>query len=195
VFGAFKEQAQNDYVIHDCVNYNLIKMGNVKMRRIGWLVVLLALAGVGFAQRKAGVKPNLTGEWKVNVAASDFGDVPPPARQSEVVTQAGDEFAIAITIEREEMKQSYTLRFQAGGAEMPLAKGSFPEDAPFQILGVKGVWQGAVLVVTERVSFQGAEGTVTASYSLSADGKVLRKTTHVAMDAGGFDTKTVYDKQ
>jgi len=52
-----------------------------------------------------------------------------------------------------------------------------------------------VLVVTERVSFQGAEGTVTANYSLSADGKVLRKTTHVAMDAGTFETKTVYGKQ
>lgn len=52
-----------------------------------------------------------------------------------------------------------------------------------------------MLVVTQRVSFQGAEGTLTANYSLSADGKVLQKTTHVAMDAGTFDTKTVYDKQ
>jgi hypothetical protein len=78
---------------------------------------------------------------------------------------------------------------------MPLAKGSFSEEAPFRILGVKGEWHGAVLVVTERVSFQGAEGTVTANYALSGDGKVLRKTTHVVMDAGAFDTKTVYDKQ
>jgi hypothetical protein len=168
----------------------------VKMRKTVWLaVVLVGLAGVGLAQAKARAKPNLTGEWKLNVAASDFGDVPPPTRQSEVVTQAGDEFAIAITMEREEMKQSYTLRFQAGGSEMPLAKGSFPDEAPFRILGVKGEWQGSVLVVTERVSFQGAEGTVTANYSLSADGKVLRKTTHVAMDAGTFETKTVYGKQ
>ena len=166
------------------------------MGKVVWLaVVLVGLAGVGLAQRKAGAKPNLTGEWKLNAAASDFGDVPPPRRQSEVVTQAGDEFAIAITIEREQMKQNYTLRFQAGGAEMPLAKGSFPEEAPFRILGVKGEWQGAVLVVTERVSFQGAEGTLTANYSLSANGKVLRKMTHVAMDTGTFDTKTVYDKQ
>jgi hypothetical protein len=165
------------------------------MKKMVWLAMVLALVGVGLAQGKPGAKPNLTGEWKLNVAASDFGDVPPPTRQSEVVTQAGDEFAIAITIEREEMKQNYTLRFQAGGAEMPLAKGSFPEEAPFRILGVKGEWQGPVLLVTQRVSFQGAEGTVTSKYSLSADGKVLRKTTHVAMDAGTFDTKTVYDRQ
>ena len=165
------------------------------MKKMVGLAMVLALVGVGLAQGKPGAKPNLTGEWKLNVAASDFGDVPPPTRQSEVVTQAGDEFAIAITIEREEMKQNYTLRFQVGGAEMPLAKGSFPEEAPFRILGVKGEWQGSVLLVTQRVSFQGAEGVVTAKYSLSADGKVLRKTTHVAMDAGAFDTKTVYDRQ
>ena len=131
----------------------------------------------------------------MNVAASDFGDVPPPVRQVEVVTQAGDEFAIAITIEREEMKQNYTLRFQAGGAEMPLAKGSFAEDAPFRVLSVKGEWQGAVLVITEKVSFQGEEGMLKASYSLSLDGKTLRKATHVSMSAGEFDTKTVYDKE
>src|ERR1700685_305444 len=164
----------------------------VGMGKVVWLAVaLVGLAGVGLAQGRAGAEPNLTGEWKLNVAASDFGDVPPPTRQMEVVTQAGDEFAIAVTMEREEMKQSYTLRFQAGGAEMPLAKGSFPDDAPFRILGVKGEWHGAVLVVTERVSFQGAEGMLKASYALSANGKVLRKTSHVAMDAGTFDTKTV----
>src|ERR1700722_9060802 len=162
---------------------------------MGWLAMVLALVVAGFAQGKAGARPNLSGEWKLNIAASEFGDVSPPTRQTEVVTQAGDEFAIAITMERAEMKQSYTLRFQAGGAEMPLAKGSFPEEAPFRILGVKGEWQGGVLVVTQRVSFEGAEGTVTVNYSLSADGKVLRKTSHVAMDAGTFDTKTVYDKQ
>lgn len=166
------------------------------MRRMVWLAVaLVSLAGMGWSQKKAGAKPNLTGEWKLNVAASDFGDVPPPTRQTEVVTQAGDELAIAITMEREEMKQNYTLRFQAGGAEMPLAKGSFPEDAPFRILSVKGEWQGAVLVVSARVSFEGSEGTLTSSYALSADGKVLRKTSHVVMEAGTFDTKTVYDKQ
>jgi hypothetical protein len=165
------------------------------MRRMVWLAMVLVLAGVGLAQGKPAAKPNLSGEWKLNIAASEFGDVSPPTRQTEVVTQAGDEFAIAITMERAEMKQSYTLRFQAGGAEMPLAKGSFPEEAPFRILGVKGEWQGGVLVVTQRVSFEGAEGTVTVNYLLSADGKVLRKTSHVAMDAGTFDTKTVYDKQ
>ncbi len=168
------------------------------MRKTAWLVALLvSVVGLGLAQSKARAasKPDLNGTWKLNAVESDFGDAPPPIRQSEVVTQAGDEFAIAITLEREQGKQNYTLRFQVGGAEMPLAKGSFADNAPFRVLSVKGEWQGAVLVMTERVSFQGEEGMLKASYSLSPDGKVLRKSTHVSMSAGEFDTKTVYDRQ
>ena len=169
------------------------------MRKISCLALLLVgMAMTGFAQGgrvRAASKPDMNGTWKVNVAQSDFGEAPPPIRQSEVVKQAGDEFAIEITLEREQGKQHYTLRFQVGGAEMPLAKGSFADDAPFRVLSVKGEWQGPVLVVTEKVSFQGEEGTLKASYSLSGDRKVLRKATHVSMSAGEFDTKTVYDKQ
>ena len=41
--------------------------------------------------------------------------------------------------------------------------------------GTNGPVQGAVLVVSARVSFEGSEGTLTSSYALSADGKVLYK--------------------
>jgi len=140
-------------------------------------------------------RANLNGNWNLNVAKSDFGQVPPPLRQSESILQAGEEFVIGITLEREEMKQNYTLRFRAGGDAMPLAVGSFPEDAPFRILSVKGEWQGQTLIVTEKVSFQGSDGTLTARYTLSGGGKVLTKQTHVSMSAGEFDTRTVYDKQ
>jgi hypothetical protein len=139
--------------------------------------------------------PNLNGTWILNASKSDFGQVPPPLRQSESILQAGQEFAISVTLEREETKQHYTLRFRTGGEAMPLAAGSFPEDAPFRIVSVKGEWDGPTLVVTEKVSYQGSDGTVTARYTLSASGKVLTKQTHVSMGEGEFDTRTVYDKQ
>ena len=142
--------------------------------------------------QKAASRPDLNGVWKVNIAESDFGQAPPPLRQSETVTQAGEEVAIAVSIEREETKQNYTLRFRTGGGETPMSR-LFPEDAPFRILSVKGEWKGAVLVVTERVTFQGAEGTIEARYQLAPGGKKLKKSTHVSMPAGEFDTTTVYD--
>jgi hypothetical protein len=153
------------------------------------------IAGLGQSGSTPASRPNLTGVWNLNVAASDFGQVPPPQRQSESILQAGEEFAISITLERDELKQRYTLRFRAGGDASPMAAGSFADDAPFRILSVKGEWQGQTMVVTEAVSFQGSEGTLTARYTLSANGKSLTKLTHVAMSAGEFDTRTVYDKQ
>jgi hypothetical protein len=168
------------------------------MKKILSSVILLAGSAATLCAQsnmRPVTRPNLNGTWKLNVAQSDFGQVPPPLRQSEVVIQAGEEFAIAITLEREETKQNYTLRFRAGGDPSPLAAGSFPDDAPFRILSVKGEWQGQTLLVTEKVSFQGSDGTLTARYTLSANGKSLNKQTHVSMNGGEFDTHTVYDKQ
>src|SRR5215475_9836344 len=106
-------------------------------------LIALALAPPTLAQKSA-PRPDLNGVWKVNIAESDFGQAPPPLKQSETVTQAGEEVAIAVSIEREETKQNYTLRFRTGGGETPMAR-LFPEDAPFRILSVKGEWKGAVL--------------------------------------------------
>ena len=160
-----------------------------------WLLTATPLAFAAQSAPRASGHPNLTGTWTLDVSRSDFGHASPPLRQSESILQAGEEFAIAITLEREEMKQHYTLRFRTGGEAMPLAAGSFPEDAPFRIVSVKGEWQGQTLVVTEKVIYQGADGVVTARYARSGDGKVLTKQTHVSMNVGEFDTRTVYEKQ
>jgi hypothetical protein len=158
-------------------------------------ITLSLFAGAQTAPRLAN-HPNLNGTWALNVSKSDFGQVPPPLHQSESILQAGEEFAIAITLEREETKQHYTLRFRTGGDAMPLAAGSFPDDAAFRIVSVKGEWDGTTIVVTEKVSYQGADGNLTVRYTLSGGGKVLTKQTHVSMgENGDFDTRTVYDKQ
>ena len=160
-----------------------------------FLAVVAAMIGLAVgAQGPRSTRPDLNGVWKLNVAESDFGQVPPPLKQSETVTQAGEEMAIAVLIERAESKQSYTLRFRVGSGETPMEM-LFPADAPCRIMSVKGDWKGAVLVVTERVRFQGADGTVEAKYQLAASGKKLKKATHVAMPAGEFDTTTVYDRE
>ena len=163
-------------------------------RFLGSLFFLLTLLAAGATAQRLPARPDLNGVWNLNVTESDFGQVPPPLKQSETVAQAGEEIAIAILIEREGSRQSYTLRFRTGGGETPMER-LFPAYAQFRILSVKGEWKGAVLVVTERVQFQGAEGTLEAKYQLTSAGKKLKKTTHVAMPAGEFETTTVYDRE
>jgi len=58
-----------------------------------------------------------------------------------------------------------------------------------------GAPKGAVLVLTERVEFQGTAGTLEARYQLAAGGRKLKKATHVAMPDGTLDTTTVYDRE
>ena len=161
---------------------------------LGISVILLSLAAPLRAQSGATKRPDLNGVWRLNAAESDFGQVPPPERQSEEITQAGDEMAIAVSIERPETKQKYTMRFQTGGGETGMER-LFPPGTPFRILSVRGEWKGAVLMLTERVEFQGTAGTLEARYQLAAGGKKLKKTTHVAMPDGALDTTTVYDRE
>jgi hypothetical protein len=159
------------------------------------VTIMVALAVGAPAQGgKAAPRPDLNGVWRLNAAESDFGQVPPPVKQSEEITQAGEEMAIAVSIERPEMKQSYTLRLQVGGGETGMER-LFPAGAPFRILSVRGEWKGAALVVIERVEFQGTAGTLEARYQLTARGKKLKKTTHVTMPDGTLDTTTVYDRE
>src|SRR4051794_29416956 len=137
------------------------------MRRFPvFFTIVMLLAVATSAQQRAAARPDLNGVWRLNVAQSDFGQVPPPERQSETVTQAGEEMAIAVSIERVESKQNYTLRFRVGSGETPMEM-LFPADAPFRILSVKGEWKNSVLVVTERVRFQCADGTIAAMYQLA----------------------------
>lgn len=160
----------------------------------GAILTIVLAVGAMAQGGKAAPRPDLNGIWRLNVAESDFGQVPPPLKQSEEITQAGEEMAIAVSIERPETKQNYTLRLQVGGGETGMER-LFPAGTPFRILSVKGEWKGAALVVTERVEFQGTAGTLEARYQLAAGGKKLKKTTHVAMPEGTLDTTTVYDRE
>jgi hypothetical protein len=162
------------------------------MRKLAGVVVCGLLATGLAAQTHA--HPDLNGVWRLNAAESDFGQVPPPTQQSEEITQAGEEVAISISIVRPETKQSYTMRFQVGGGET-LMGGLFAANAPFRIVSVKGEWKGTVLLVTEKVQFQGADGRLEARYQLASEGKKLKKTTHVEMPGGSLDTTTVYDRE
>jgi hypothetical protein len=165
------------------------------MRTFTSAALLISSLAVAQTRSTSPAHPNLSGTWNLNSAASDFGQAPPPLRQTEEITQAGEEFANTINLERTEMKQHYTLRFRIGDPPISLAAGSFPDDAPFRIVTVHGEWQGRTLVLTEKISYLGSDGTLTARYTLAANGKSLDKESHVSMSAGEFDTKTVYDKQ
>ena len=164
------------------------------------LCVLLVLAGVamvGLAQTGAihQAKPDFTGTWKLNVAKSDFGEAPQPVSETDVLTQTGDMLKVSIASESERGKRNYVYSVKLDGTDTPFPSDAFPAGSPFKILSSKAEWQGASLVITQTTTFQDAKGTLKATYTLSADGKVLTKATHISMEMGDFDTKSVFDKE
>jgi len=148
------------------------------------------------APAPAAAKPNFSGTWKINLDKSEFGQVPPPTSETNVITQTGNDIKIAITSDGDRGKEVYTTPFTIGAGETPLPKDSFPDSAEFKILSSKGEWHDTALVVTQKITYQDSPGVITSTLTLSPDGKQLTKSTLISLDTmGDFDTKTFFDKQ
>ena len=167
------------------------------MHKLLALLVFGALA-VPLSQAQAAPAagtPNLAGTWNIDIAKSDFGQAPAPTKQSEVITQNGNDFTFQITQVSDYGTPNYTFSVKADGTETPFPANAMPADAPFKILSTSAKWDGPALVLTQKTSFQDSPGTLTATYTLSPDGKVLTKDSKIAASMGEFDMKAVYDKQ
>ena len=140
--------------------------------------------------------PNLSGAWRLDIAKSDFGQVPPPNSETDIIIENGNDLKVAVANDSDNTgKQTYLLPVTIGGAESATPAGAFSADAVFKVLASKAQWQGATLVVDQKMSYQGSNGTVHSVYTLSADGKMLTRQTHYSLDLGEFDVTYVFDKQ
>ncbi|HZY73928.1 MAG TPA: hypothetical protein VFE22_12545 [Edaphobacter sp.] len=143
----------------------------------------------------ATVRPNLTGTWGLDLAKSNYDQVPPPTTEFLVFAQAGSGFTVGVTSDNERGREVYTLPFTVDGAETPTPKGTFSDTATLRYLSTKGEWKGAALVLTQKITYEGAPGSLQSTFTLSPDGKTLTRAMHISVDQGEFDTTSVYDKQ
>ena len=141
------------------------------------------------------VRPDLSGTWTLNLSKSNYDQVPPPDDEILVFSRNGSNFSIATTSDNERGKEVYTLPFSTDGSETPTPKGTFADTATLQFLSTKGEWDGASLVLTQKITYQGGAGTLKSVFTLSPDGKTLTRAMHISVDQGEFDTTSVYDKQ
>lgn len=162
------------------------------MKKLALALAFATLAAVGIAQTADQAKPNFAGTWKLNLQKSDLGQMAPDS-ETDTVAQTADEVKVTIA-STGQFPLNYSFYAKLDGSDSPLAADAFPADSPFRILTSKAAWNGASLVITQTTSFQDAKGTLVTTYTLSDDGKVLTKTTHVVFDQGAFDSKGVYDK-
>jgi len=143
----------------------------------------------------AAVRLNLAGTWSLDLAKSSYDQVPPPTSEFLVFAQAGPGFTVGVTSDNERGKEVYTLPFTVDGAETPTPKGTFSDTATLRYLSTKGEWKGAALVLTQKITYEGAPGSLQSTFTLSPDGRTLTRAMHISVDQGEFDTTSVYDKQ
>ncbi|HEY6467962.1 MAG TPA: hypothetical protein VIY69_18320 [Candidatus Acidoferrales bacterium] len=155
-------------------------------------LAVTALAGVSMAQDH----PDFSGTWKLNTAKSNAGDYGPTSR-TEVVTQDGSKFTEKVTSQTQMGENDFTLSFAADGKTVTI-----PPDSPQANMGqltlkdITAAWDGASLVVTENLSYQGqVDIGAKLTYTLSSDGKTMTIADHASTSMGDFDTSLVLDKQ
>lgn len=137
-----------------------------------------------------GGTPNLSGTWKLNVAKSNFGQMPGPASQTNTIEDNEPSIKI-VEDQKGGMMGDFnaTTNLTTDGTETT-SKGMGDAE-------VKSTarWESSTLVVNSKTSFQGSDVKIKDSYTLSPDGNTLTEVTHVETGMGNFDSTSVYDKQ
>jgi hypothetical protein len=148
------------------------------------LATVLGLALVIGGQLAA--KPDFSGEWKLNVAKSDFGALPPPAFITRNITHAEPALTIVEQQRSDLGDQDTTRKYVTDGTET-----SFTASGA----DVKGSakWDEATLVVVSIVDAIGL--TFNDRMSVSADGNTLTSLVRIGSPQGDLDLTLVFEKQ
>ena len=149
------------------------------------------LAGValfGLTAISAYAKPNFSGDWKLNVSKSDFGQFPAPSNMTQKVTHAEPSLKVAAKIATDNGDFDFESNYSTDGTETTNTLG------PNEMKSV-AKWDGETLVIVTTGQFGDNEVTITDKWQLSEDGKTTTVLRHFASSQGELDQKIVMEKQ
>jgi hypothetical protein len=147
---------------------------------------VVAAFAMTFMAAQARAASNFAGDWKLNLAKSDYGPAPAPEFMTRTIKQ--DDASIEYSTHQKGAQGEatthikYTLDGKPAQNTNPPSKGS-------------AKWDGDKLVVDSVRDFQGSDLTFHEVWSLSADGKILTINNHASVPQGEFDLVLVFDKQ
>ncbi len=153
------------------------------MRRYSILAAAV-FATSAFAQ----TTPDFTGSWKLNVAKSDFGPLPPPETRTDVITQSAAQIKDAVSSSGPDGKMDLIVTYNLDGSETL---------NQFRGTDVKSTakWGGSALDINSTLKYQDQDIGLKTNWSLSADGKTLTMATHITSPMGEADQTLVLEKQ
>ncbi len=139
-----------------------------RLREHAGAVSVALLLVPGLFQAAPSEKPNFSGEWTLNRAKSEFGPVPGPDSQIDLVEH--DEPVLRIRTKRahgdRKSEGEWSCRIDEGPCKVSLVGTSLK-------LGSHVRWDGAVLVFESQGDYDGRTVRMLDRWSLSGDGSVL----------------------
>jgi hypothetical protein len=150
-------------------------------------MVLAGLALLLYAAM-AQAKSDFTGEWRLDVAKSDFGQMPAP--QSAVQKIAHNEPNLKLVSTQVSSRGEFTSErnYTTDGKECVNKMRNSEVKSTLK-------WDGDTLVISSKFAFQDNEITTTERWTLSGDGKVLTVKSHFSSSQGEGDSTRVWNKQ
>jgi hypothetical protein len=155
------------------------------MSRIAVLVVALVLAAAGTTSAQA---TNFSGDWKLNVASSEFGGMPAPSSMTQKVTHAEPSLKVVSSQVSDFGAIDSDFTFTTDGTECVNKVMDFTLKSTLK-------WEGPVLVINSTMDFQGSPATMVDKWALSADGTQIIVSRHFEGPMGAGDGKLVFEKQ
>jgi hypothetical protein len=150
------------------------------------LLALLTLTW--FAVALAAAPPDLSGNWKANLAKSDFGPMPAPTRLATKIEQKEPSVKMSTTFVGEQGEMTFDLKFMTDGTETTNTYGPV-------VLKSKAKWDGGTLVIETKGSTGNGDISMLEKWNLSEDGKTITETSNFTGPQGEMVLKTVYEKQ
>jgi hypothetical protein len=155
-------------------------------RRIAWLgAFVVAFFLLGSSAQAA--PPNLSGDWKLSAAKSNFGSFPAPQSVTRKITQQGVKLSMTSVQKGAQGEVASELVYSTDGK---------PVTNKVQGGEAKGSaqWIGDKLMIESSREVQGVRLVQKDIWTLSADGKTLTIDSHVTLPNGEFDVKQVFEK-
>src|SRR5258708_4876677 len=136
----------------------------MKIKAILLTGALLAFAVSGWT---AADKPDFSGKWKMEAAKSDFGPVPGPDSQTNVIEHKDPKLKIATTAKGGPRgDRSSEATYTTDGKESTNSQGG-------QELKPVASWDGSNLVFKSKANFQGNDIEINETYTLAEGGKSM----------------------
>jgi hypothetical protein len=155
---------------------------------VHWLL-LMALALTVLSEQKSGeaAKPDFSGRWKLNLAASKL-EIPPPTSSRFEIEHREPKFRLTRTHVYGERSDTVTVELTTDGMKTEQVFGD-------RRATICAHWEGSVLVAEMHVRTKDDEGTNVVRYSLANSGKQLVAVERWRSAKGRYHNTWVLDRE